>query len=385
MRYQRRNTLITDRPYLHSVVNTGRDLPPREVTRQESSSGFILIVDDRSTARSLLEGLARSLEQGLRVESYADPHEALERASLFTPDLIISDYRMPGMDGVEFTRRLRALPKLADVPIVIVTVVEDRQIRYQALEAGATDFLSRPIDPQECRARCKNLLSLRRSQRIVADRARWLEDQVMQATRDIQVREQETLLRLARAGEYRDQETGFHIIRMAKYARAIAEELRLSAMECDEIESSAPMHDIGKIGIPDHILLKPGSLTEEEKRIMRRHPVLGYEILADSPSRYLQMGAIIALGHHERFDGTGYPDGVAGQAIPLPARIVAVADVFDALTSVRPYKKAWSMQEALDYIKSQIGRHFDPDCLRAFLARLDEVAQIMQKYTDANT
>jgi two-component system response regulator RpfG len=155
-------------------------------------------------------------------------------------------------------------------------------------------------------------------------------------------------------------------------------------MECDEIESSAPMHDIGKIGIPDHILLKPGSLTEEENLIMRRHPILGYEILADSPSRYLQMGAVIALGHHEKFDGSGYPQALSGQAIPLPARIVAVADVFDALTSIRPYKKAWSMQEALDYIKAETGGHFDPDCVRAFMARLDEVAQIMHKYSDAN-
>ena len=373
------------RPRLHSVENTGSNLSADDTIRPEWSSGFVLIVDDRGTARSLLEGLARSLEQGLMVESYADPNQALARASELTPDLIISDYRMPGMDGVEFTRRLRALPRLADVPIVIVTVVEDRQIRYQALESGATDFLTRPIDPQECRARCRNLLALRRSQRIVTDRAKWLEEQVMQATRDIQVREQETLLRLARAGEYRDQETGFHILRMAKFARAIAQELKLSAMECDEIESSAPMHDIGKIGIPDHILLKPGALSEEEILIMRRHPVIGYEILADSPSRFLQMGAVIALGHHEKFDGTGYPQGLAGQSIPLPARIVAVADVFDALTSVRPYKKAWSMQEALDWIKTQIGSHFDPDCAQAFLVRLDEVAQIMQEYPDAST
>jgi two-component system response regulator RpfG len=376
--------LSTERSHLYSVLNTGRNLSDDEVIRPGFSNGFVLIVDDRSTARSLMEGLARSLEQGLHVESYADPNAALERAAIQIPDLIISDYRMPGMDGVEFTRRLRALPKLADVPIVIVTVVEDRQIRYQALEAGATDFLTRPIDPQECRARCKNLLSLRRSQRIVTDRAKWLEDQVTQATRDIQMREQETLLRLARAGEYRDQDTGYHIIRMAKYARAISEELKLTAMECDEIESSAPMHDIGKIGIPDHILLKPGRLTEEETLIMRRHPVIGFEILSDSPSRYLQMGAIIALGHHEKFDGTGYPHGQAGRSIPLPARIVAVADVFDALTTVRPYKKAWSMQEALDHIKSQSGQHFDPDCVHAFMMRLDEVAQIMQDYTDAD-
>lgn len=368
-------------PRLHAV-NTGSthdsELPPHE----DWGTGFVMIVDDRGTARSLLEGLARSIEPGLRVESFAEPQAALDRAAQSTPDLIISDYRMPGMDGVEFTRRLRAMPKLEEVPIVIVTVVEDRQIRYQALESGATDFLTRPIDPQECRARCRNLLTLRRSQKIVSDRAKWLEDQVMQATRDVRIRERETLLRLAKAGEYRDEGTGNHILRMAKYARLIASELKLSAMECDEIESAAPMHDIGKIGIPDQILLKPGPLNEEELSVMRRHAEIGYQILADSPSRYLQMGAVIALGHHEKFDGSGYPNGLSGEAIPLPARMVAVGDVFDALTTVRPYKQAWPMQKALDYLKSEMGGHFDPDCVRAFLVRLDEVAQIMKEYGD---
>ncbi len=342
----------------------------------------ILIVDDRSTARNLLEGLARTLEPGIVVESFADPLEALEHMQGVTPDLIITDYRMPGMDGIEFTRRVRAERRLHDVPLVIVTVVEDRQIRYQALESGATDFLTRPIDPQECRARCINLLTLRRSQKMLSDRAQWLEDQVLQATREVRAREHETLLKLAKAGEYRDQDTGNHIIRMARYARLIAEELHLTAMECDEIEAAAPMHDIGKIGIPDQILLKPGRHTPEETEIMRRHPAIGHEILAGSPSRYLQMGAVIALGHHEKFDGSGYPQGLAGTHIPLPARIVAVADVFDALTSVRPYKQAWSFQQALDYVKTSSGSHFDPDCVRAFEMRLDAVAQIMRELGD---
>jgi two-component system response regulator RpfG len=345
----------------------------------------VVIVDDRSTARSLLEGLARSLEPGVAVESFADPLEALARMQLVTPDLIITDYRMPGMDGIEFTRRIRAARRLADVPIIIVTVVEDRQIRYQALENGATDFLTRPIDPQECRARCLNLLALRRSQKQVADRAQWLEDQVLQATREVRTRERETLMKLAKAGEYRDQETGNHIVRMAKYARLIAEELKLTAMECDEIEAAAPMHDIGKIGIPDQVLLKPGRHTEEEQAMMRRHPLIGHEILADSPSRYLQMGAVIALGHHEKFDGSGYPQGLAGEDIPLPARIVAVADVFDALMSSRPYKRAWSFQEALDYLKSESGGHFDPACVRAFERRIDAVATIMRDLGDTPT
>ena len=343
----------------------------------------VMIVDDRSTARSLLEGLARSLEPDVTVECFAEPQSALEHLQTVTPDLIITDYRMPGMVGIEFTRRVRAEKRLADVPLIIVTVVEDRQIRYQALENGATDFLTRPIDPQECRARCLNLLALRRNQKMVNDRAQWLEDQVSQATREVRSRERETLLKLAKAGEYRDQDTGNHIIRMAKYARLIAEELQLTAMECDEIESAAPMHDIGKIGIPDQILLKPGFHTPEESVIMRRHPVIGYEILVGSPSRFLQMGAVIALGHHEKFDGTGYPQGLAGTDIPLAARIVAVADVFDALTSVRPYKQAWSFQSALEYIQNNSGKHFDPDCVHAFERRIDAVSQIMRDLGDA--
>ena len=205
----------------------------------------------------------------------------------------------------------------------------------------------------------------------------------MQATREVRTRERETLMKLAKAGEYRDQETGNHIVRMSKYARLIAEELKLTAMECDEIEAAAPMHDIGKIGIPDHILLKPGKHTEEEQAIMRRHPVIGHEILAGSPSRYLKMGAIIALGHHEKFDGSGYPQGLAGESIPLAARIVAVADVFDALTSVRPYKAAWSFQQALDFVKTESGRHFDPACVSAFEMRIDSVAAIMRELRDS--
>jgi len=365
---------------LHAVPSLAH--APSNPSVRVRTGARVLIVDDRGTARSLLEGLARTLEPGVIVDSFADPQEALMYMQQITPDIIITDYRMPGMDGIEFTRRVRAERRLTDVPLIIVTVVEDRQIRYQALESGATDFLTRPIDPQECRARCLNLLALRRSQKAVADRAQWLEDQVMQATREVRTRERETLMKLAKAGEYRDQETGNHIIRMSKYARLIAEELKLTAMECDEIEAASPMHDIGKIGIPDHILLKPGKHTPEEQVIMRRHPVIGHEILVGSPSRYLQMGAIIALGHHEKFDGSGYPQGLAGESIPLAARIVAVADVFDALTSVRPYKVAWSFQQALDYVKAESGRHFDPACVRAFELRIDSVALIMRELGD---
>ena len=298
-----------------------RDGEPRHMTS-------VLIVDDQFTGRKILEELVHTIDRDLSVESFADPYEALERATAHIPDLILTDYKMPIMDGVEFTKRVRAIPGCADVPVIVVTVVEERRIRYEALEAGATDFLTRPIDHHECRARCRNLLTLRRQQQIIKDRARWLEQQVAVATKKVLTREQETLLRLAKAGEYRDAGTGNHILRMAKYSRLLAAELGLSEADCDEIELAAPMHDIGKIGIPDNILLKQGKLTPDEFQIMKTHTVNGYEILKGSPSRYLQQGAIIALNHHERYDGTGYPQGLKGEEIPLSARIVAVADVY---------------------------------------------------------
>jgi two-component system response regulator RpfG len=340
----------------------------------------ILIIDDQSTGRQILEELMTSIDERVVTESFADPLAALTWARTNPPDLVLTDYKMPQMNGVEFTLRFRAL--YPDVPVVVVTSLEDRVIRYQALEAGATDFLTKPVDHTECRARCRNLLTLHRQQLIIKDRARWLEEQVNQATAEIITRERETLLRLAKAGEYRDEETGFHVVRMARFASLIAERMGLSREECHVIETAAPMHDIGKIGTPDNILLKPGTLNPEELVVMRTHARIGYEILKDSPSKYLQMGAVIALGHHEKYDGSGYPDNLAGEAIPLPARIVAVADVFDALTSERPYKHAWSIQDALQYMQAEQGRHFDPVCVQAFLAQFDKVLQIRQQLQD---
>jgi two-component system response regulator RpfG len=354
----------------------GTDPGPYNHENEAQAMRMVMIVDDQSTGRKILEELVHSIDRGLEVESYADPREAVERARERMPDLVLTDYKMPVMDGVEFTRQLRAIPGCGDVPLIMVTVVEDRRVRYDALEAGATDFLTRPIDHHECRARCRNLLTLRRQQQVIKSRARWLEQQVFVATKKIRVREQETLLRLAKAGEYRDQDTGNHILRMAKYSRFLAEELGLPEAACDEVELAAPMHDIGKIGIPDEILLKPGRLSPREMDVMRRHTLIGYEILKDSPSRYLQQGAVIAVGHHERYDGSGYPKGLRGEEIPMVARIVAVADVYDALTSVRPYKPAWPSEEAVGYVTTQRARHFDPQCVDAFLARLDSIREV---------
>ncbi len=289
---------------------------------------------------------------------------------------------MPHMDGVEFTRGMRQIPACIDVPLVMITCVMNRTVRYRALEAGATDFLTKPIDHFECRARCQNLLKLRQQQVVIRDRAQSLEGEVREATRAIELREKETLFRLARAGEYRDEDTGNHVLRVARFARLIADGLGLNPMFSEVLEQAAPMHDIGKIGIPDRVLLKPGRLNHAEWEIMKTHSRIGYEILHDSPSKYLRMGATIAYAHHECFDGSGYPLGLAGEAIPIEARITAVADVFDALCTWRPYKAPWSTDQAFDYLQSKRGRRFDPDCVDVFLDNREQVVEIAQTIAD---
>jgi two-component system response regulator RpfG len=283
---------------------------------------------------------------------------------------------MPQMDGIKFIKWLRRIPGCSDVPVMIVTCVEDQTVRYMALESGANDFITKPIDHTECRARCHNMLTMSRQRKMIRDRALLLEQEIRKTTQELHDREQETLIRLAKAGEYRDEETGNHILRISRYSLLIAKKLGLSQERCDLIAQSAPMHDIGKIGIPDAILLKPGKLTQDEFKIMQQHTLLGYEILKNSLSKYIQTGAIIALNHHERFNGEGYPNNLNGDKIPLEARIVAVADVFDALVSDRPYKKSWPIDKAIDYISQERGCHFDPDCIDAFLSEMGEVENI---------
>ncbi|HSH30663.1 MAG TPA: HD domain-containing phosphohydrolase [Thiohalobacter sp.] len=342
----------------------------------------VLILDDQSIGRRILEGIVHTLGGKIEITSFSDPNEALQQIHRVAPDLILTDYRMPQMNGVEFIRRVRNISSCCDIPIVMITVVGDRSVRYEALNAGATDFLTRPLDQYECRSRCRNLLTMRRQQTIIQDRADWLQTQVELATRRVLERERETLLRLAKAGEYRDEETGNHVLRIARYSRAIAEHLGLARADCDEIEYASPMHDIGKIGIPDHILLKSGKLTSQEWEWMKQHTVIGHDILADSDSRFIQTGAVIALSHHEKFDGSGYPYGLSGEEIPLAARIVAVADVYDALRSTRPYKPAWKRQDAIDFINEQSGRHFDPVCVEAFNDQLELIDEIGMQLND---
>ncbi|MCU7919295.1 MAG: response regulator [Candidatus Thiodiazotropha sp. (ex Epidulcina cf. delphinae)] len=336
----------------------------------------VLIIDDQSITRMILQELVGTIDKDVSSTCFADPIQALDWAKTHEIDLVITDYKMPQMDGIEFIKWLRRIPRCNDVPVMIVTCVEDQSVRYLALESGANDFITKPIDHTECRARCHNMLTMNLQRKLIKDRALLLEQEIRKTTQELHDREQETLMRLAKAGEYRDEDTGNHILRISRYSKLIAQQLGLSHERCDLIAQSAPMHDIGKIGIPDAILLKPGRLTTDEFTIMQRHTVLGYEILKNSPSKYIQTGAVIALSHHEKFNGQGYPHNLSGEEIPLEARIVAVADVFDALVTDRPYKKSWPIGKAIDYISEERGSHFDPDCANAFLSEMQEVESI---------
>ena len=341
----------------------------------------VLIVDDTEINLILFAALVKKLDD-CEAHVFADSRQALEWARQNTPDLVIVDYMMPELDGLEFIQLLRQTPGRKMLPILMITANDQKEIRYRALDMGANDFLTKPVDKVEFLARAKNMLSLNQARKQLADHASWLAGEVRKATREIIERERETVFRLSKAAEYRDPETGAHILRMAHFSQLIARELKLSEDDQNLLLEAAPMHDIGKVGIADKILLKPGRLTEEEFNVMKQHATFGYELLQGSSSKVLQTGAEIALGHHEKFDGSGYPNGLKGEAIPIFSRIVAVADVFDALTSERPYKKAWEIDAAVDFLRQGAGTHFDPACVDAFLRAWDDVMDIRARYQE---
>ncbi|WP_245937076.1 HD domain-containing phosphohydrolase [Undibacterium pigrum] len=342
---------------------------------------IVLIVDDNAVNLLLLATLTESVS-GVPAVSFDDPVTAAEWCQSNTPDLILVDYMMPGLDGHDFIRIVRKLPHCVDVPIVMVTTENEKTVRHEALSLGATEFLAKPVDVPECRSRIRNLLALRHSQNLIKDKAKLLEHEVRQATAAIIDRERELIVRLSKAAEFRDPETGAHVQRMAHYSRIIAKKLNLSVEFQQLLLDAAPMHDVGKMGIPDHILLKPGRLNEEEMIIMRRHAEIGAVILAGSSAPLIQLGEEIARTHHEKYDGTGYPNKLVGESIPLSGRIVAVADVFDALTSERPYKKAWSDESAQQFLQDNAGSHFCPVCVAAFIESWDEVMEVKAKLLD---
>ena len=334
-----------------------------------------LLVDD---SRSALDFLKRLIEaDGLvQATAFLDPLQAMAAARERDFDIVLVDYEMPKMDGITFIRELRSLPKFADIPIVMVTSIQTDEVRMRALEAGATDFLPKRPQAMEMNVRLRNLIKLGAAVRKLNNQAAHLAIEVAAATQKLQEREEEIILRLALAVEYRDNDTGEHTLRVAKYSRIIAEELGLSPRLCRDIYLAAPLHDVGKVAIPDGILLKPGKLDGDEMAIIRTHAAIGGRILADSHCELIQLGAIIAGNHHERWDGSGYPNGLRQLQIPIAARIVTVADVFDALTTKRPYKEAMPLLTAREYLENKKEREFDPACVDAFLSRWEDVASI---------
>lgn len=334
-----------------------------------------LLVDD---SRSVLNFLKRHIEAEGRVEAtaYLDPVEALACARERVFDLVLVDYEMPHMDGISFIRAFRALPGCADIPIAMITSRQTDDVKMEALQVGATDFLPKQPQSVEMTVRLRNLVRLGAAVRKQNDRAADLASAVAAATQKLGEREEEIILRLALAVEYRDNDTGEHTLRVARYSRIIAEQLGLPPRLCRDIYLAAPLHDVGKVAIPDHILLKPGRLTDEEMAVIRTHATIGEKILADSSCELIQLGAQIAAGHHERWDGAGYPNGLQANEIPVAARVVAVADVFDALTTRRPYKEPMPLDVARNYLVENQGRQFDPACVEAFLSRWDEVVEI---------
>lgn len=341
----------------------------------------VVIVDDTQINVTLMQALVNRID-GCKPVSFTDSAAGLDWCIAQNPDLVIVDYMMPTPDGIEFIQRFRAVPGKEEVPVLMVTADHEKEVRYRALESGANDFLTKPVDRIEFTSRVKNMLAIRRSHLALTDRAAWLAEEVGKATTEIREREREAVFRLAKAAEFRDPETGAHILRMAHYSRLIAAGIGLDHAQQELILEAAPMHDVGKLGTPDLILLKPGKLTPEEFAVMKQHASIGWEILRDSAAPTLQVAAEIAYTHHEKFDGSGYPRGLAGEQIPLFGRIVAIADVFDALTSARPYKPAWDFDKAWALIAESRCTHFDPRCADAFLACREEVVAIRDKFRD---
>jgi putative two-component system response regulator len=347
----------------------------------DAEPAVVLIVDDEIVSVMLLEQALRAVD-GIVVRSFTDPRAALEAVRSEGCDLLITDVDMPGMTGLELIAACRDDERARDVPIVVLTASTQRDLRRRAMEAGALDFLSKPLDAAEVRARARNMVDLSVARRQLSERSALLAAEVRNATSTIAARERETILGMARASDYRDWETRQHLLRISEYSRIIGTELGLEAEFVEELSLAAPLHDIGKIGIPDYVLRKPERLDTDEFLVMQRHTVIGHSILKENRSRLLQRGAEIALTHHEKLDGSGYPQGLLGDAIPLSGRIVAIADVFDAVTTRRPYQAPFPVAYARSVLMQGMGTHFDADCLAAFLKSWDFVIEIHRQLAD---
>jgi len=333
----------------------------------------VLVVDDTPENIQILNGVLRS---HYKIKAAPNGEKALKIAqSASQPDIILLDIMMPKMDGYEVCRELKSNPTTEKIPVIFVTAMAEVEDEKKGLDMGAVDYITKPISPSIVLARVQTHLAL-------YDQTRELEKKVLERTAELNSTRMEIIRRLGRAAEYKDNETGLHVIRMSHYSRLIATHLNANEEWVERLFNAAPMHDIGKIGIPDHHLLKAGNLDNNEWEMMRRHPEFGGEIIGDNDSELLQMAREIAINHHEKWDGSGYPKGLKGEEIPLTARIIAIADVFDALTTERPYKQAWPVENAVSFIDENAGIHFDPDLVAVFHKALSGILVIKEQYAE---
>jgi len=321
---------------------------------------LILAVDDEASNLQLLRHI---LQDQYRLLFAKDGPRALELARQERPQLILLDVMMPGMTGYEVCRQLKDDEATAAIPVIFVTALSDASDEVVGFDAGAVDYITKPVSPPIVRARVRTHLSLVRMDELTRTRL-------------------EIVQRLGLAAEYKDNETGLHVIRMSHYSRILGRAAGMSEAEADDLLHAAPMHDVGKIGIPDSILRKPGPLETAEWKVMQTHAAIGGEIIGQHPGGMLAMAYQVAVTHHEKWDGSGYPNGLAGREIPLVGRIVAIADVFDALTSARPYKPEWPIPQAVEYLEQQRGKHFDADLVDLFLQQMPALLEVKQRWAE---
>jgi putative two-component system response regulator len=351
------------------------------ISQQQCQNATILIVDNQMTNSLILESILHNAGY-TQVHSTQDPTQVVSLVKELNPDLICLDISIPESNGFQILGQLKIIQKNTLLPILMLTSEEDREIRLRALESGGKDFLYKPFDKIEVLMRIRNLLEVSLLNQTIWLQKETLEETIRVRTQQLKETQLEIVHRLAQAAEHRDNETGSHIIRMSHYAMVLGRAYGMSEEDCDILFHATPMHDVGKLGIPDRILLKPGKLDADEWEIMKQHTVIGGQLLANSQSPILQMAEMIALTHHERWDGSGYPNRLAGEDIPLAGRICAVADVFDALSSKRCYKDPWPLQKTLEEIRFLSGIQFDPRLVEMFEELLPIIMDIQHTHTD---
>lgn len=349
-----------------------KDILDNKLSKKKAKQS-ILVVDDEPMNIDVLSGVLRA---EYKVRAALNGERALEIAmSNPMPDMIMLDIMMPDIDGYEVCRQIKENPVTKNIPVIFVTAKNQDDDEKKGLELGAVDYITKPINPALVLARVHTHLAL-------YDQNRELEKKVRERTDELHHTRLEIILRLGRAAEYKDNQTGMHVMRMSHYSQVLGLAAGLNEEDAELLLDASPMHDVGKIGIPDNILLKPGKLDSEEWDAMQQHPEIGGEIIGTHKSKLLDMARKIALTHHEKFNGKGYPKGLKGEEIPFVSRIVAIADVFDALTTERPYKKAWTTDDAMKLIKDESGESFDPKLVKLFVSVLPEILLLKEKYAE---